>query len=146
PNAVERPKSEPVQGKGEAFHMTIRKRRALPFALAVAALGAMVLASAASATHPRPLAASPIVASLVPSFTECTGTGNRTHGPPLVFPSCNPPTQSSGQLTVGTSDANGASPNFVGKVRYSVVPGNAATPADEADVKLVFTMKDVRNK
>ena len=125
--------------------MTIRKRRALPFALAVAALGAMVLASVASATHPRPLAASPIVASLVPSFTECTGTGNRTHGPPLVFPSCNPPVQTSNNITIGTFDANGANSNFKGSIRLSVkvgVPG----PPEDSDVKIVASMTDVRCK
>ena len=125
--------------------MTIRKRTALPLALALGALGVMVFASVASATHPRPLAASPIVASLVPSFTECTGTGNRTHGPPLVFPSCNPPVQTSNNITVGTFDANGANSNFKGSIRLSVkvgVPG----PPEDSDVKIVSTMTDIRCK
>ena len=125
--------------------MTIRKRTALPLALALGALGVMVFASVASATHPRPLAASPIVASLVPSFTECTGTGNRTHGPPLVFPSCNPPVQTSNNITIGTFDANGANSNFKGSIRLSVkvgVPG----PPEDSDVKIVASMTDVRCK
>jgi hypothetical protein len=125
--------------------MTIRKRTALPLALALGALGAMVLASVASATHPRPLAASPIVASLVPAFNECTGTGNRTHGPPLVFPSCNPPVQTSNNITVGTFDANGANSNFKGSIRLSVkvgVPG----PPEDSDVKIVASMTDIRCK
>jgi len=125
--------------------MTIRKRTALPLALALGALGAMVFASVASATHPRPLAASPIVASLVPAFNECTGTGNRTHGPPLVFPSCNPPVQTSNNITIGTFDANGANSNFKGSIRLSVkvgVPG----PPEDSDVKIVASMTDVRCK
>ena len=125
--------------------MTIRKRTALPLALALGALGAMVLATTASATHPRPLAASPIVASLVPAFNECTGTGNRTHGPPLVFPSCNPPVQTSNNITIGTFDANGANSNFKGSIRLSVkvgVPG----PPEDSDVKIVASMTDVRCK
>ena len=125
--------------------MTIRKRTALPLALALGALGVMVFASVASATHPRPLAASPIVASLVPAFNECTGTGNRTHGPPLVFPSCNPPVQTSNNITIGTFDANGANSNFKGSIRLSVkvgVPG----PPEDSDVKIVANMTDVRCK
>ena len=125
--------------------MTIRKRTALPLALALGALGVMVFASVASATHPRPLAASPIVASLVPSFTECTGTGNRTHGPPLVFPSCNPPVQSSNNITIGTFDANGANSNGKASIRLSVkvgVPG----PPEDSDVKIVANSTDIRCK
>ena len=53
-------------------------------------------------------------ASLVPAYNQCTSP-NRVHGPP-DFPgnasnpdgSCNPPVQTSGQLTVGSPDANGA--------------------------------------
>jgi hypothetical protein len=125
--------------------MTIRKRTVLPLALALGALGAMVLASAAGATHPRPLSASPIVASFVPAFNECVGTGNRTHGPPLVFPSCNPPVQSSNNVTVGTFDANGANSNMKGSIRISVkvgVPGGV----EDSDVKLISSITDVRCK
>jgi hypothetical protein len=101
--------------------------------------------------YPRPLAATPIQVSLVPAYNQCT-TPNRVHGPP-DFPggsnpdgSCNPPAQSSGALTVGTSDANGAAPNFVGTARMSVINGNAATAADEADVRYKLSLKDVRCK
>jgi hypothetical protein len=125
--------------------MTIRKRTALPLALALGALGAMLLASVASATHPRPISATPVTVSLVPAYNECTGAGNRTHGPPLVFPSCNPPVQSSTRLTVGTSDANGAAPNSKGSLQVRVkagVPG----PPDDSDVKLIASITDVRCK
>ena len=74
--------------------MSIRKRMVLPVALALGALGMMVMATAASATHPRPVGASPLRASMVPAYNACAAP-NRTHGPPLAFPSCNPPVQSS---------------------------------------------------
>ena len=58
----------------------------------------------------------------------------------------NPPQQASGQLTVGTPDANSQAANSVGNVRYGVVPGNPATPENEADVQVTVSMTDVRNK
>ena len=67
-----------------------------------------------------------------------------THGPPLGFASCNPPAQASGNLTVGTPDANGQAANSVGSVRFAVVAGDPATGADEADVAMSFSLTDVR--
>jgi hypothetical protein len=96
--------------------------------------------------YARPKGATPIIAALVIAYNQCTGAGNRTHGPPFANPSCNPPVQSSSVLTVGTGDANGASPNFAGNVRFDAVPGNGNTDANEADVRLKTTMTDVRNK
>jgi hypothetical protein len=93
----------------------------------------------------RPKGAGPLRASLVPAFNQCT-TGNRMHGPPLAYASCNPPAQTSGYLTVGEPTANGAAANSVGSVRMSVVNGNAATTADEADVNYVVSITDVRCK
>ena len=83
--------------------------------------------------YPRPTGASPFRASLVPAY-NAVPSPNRMHGPPLAFASCNPPVQSSGSLTVGSPDANGAAANSVGFARYAVMVGNAGTPADEADV------------
>jgi hypothetical protein len=71
---------------------------------------------------------------------------NRTHGAPLNVASCNPPAQASGFLTVGTQDANMRTPNFVGSVRMDVVAGNAATTADEADVKYRVSLTDIRKQ
>ena len=102
--------------------MTIRKRMVLPLALALGALGMMVMATAASATHPRPVGASPLRASMVPAYNACAAP-NRTHGPPLAFPSCNPPVQSSTSLTVGSPDANGAGANSVGFIKLAVKVG-----------------------
>ena len=99
--------------------MSIRKRMVLPVAFAAAALVMMAVASMASATHPRPKGATPLRVSMVPAFNQCT-TPNRTHGPPLAFPSCNPPVQSSTAITVGTPDANGAPANSEGFVKLEV--------------------------
>jgi hypothetical protein len=93
---------------------------------------------------PRAKGATPVRISLVPAFNQCTAS-NRTHGPALTFPSCNPPVRSSGPLTVGTVDANGVASNMEGSVRFRVLNGNAATEADEADVELLTSITDVRN-
>ena len=95
--------------------------------------------------YPRPKSASPLQVSLVPAYNQCT-SANRTHGPPLAHPSCNPPVQSSAQLTVGSPDANGAAANSIGTARMSVVTGNPATAADEADVKYRLNLTDVRRR
>jgi hypothetical protein len=71
---------------------------------------------------------------------------NRTHGPPLVYPSCNPPVQSSTYLTVGTPDANSRTASMVGSVRFEVMSGDPGTPADEADVAIETNVTDVRLK
>ena len=93
---------------------------------------------------PRPKGAGPLRASLVPAYNECT-SANRTHGPALAFPSCNPPVRSSGPLTVGSPDANGFAANSVSFVRYSVLGGDPSSPPDEADVSISVSITDVRN-
>jgi hypothetical protein len=90
--------------------------------------------------------------SLVPAYNACTAP-NRLHGPP-DFPgnasnpdgACNPPVQSSSQLTIGSPDANGAPLKAEGSVKFEAIVGIAATPADEADARFRVTMSDVRNK
>lgn len=122
--------------------MSIRKRTVLPVAFAAAALVMMAVASLASATHPRPKGATPLRVSMVPAFNQCA-TPNRTHGPPLAFPSCNPPVQSSSSITVGTPDANGAPANSEGFVKLEVfvgVPG----PPDDSDVFITANATDIR--
>jgi len=93
---------------------------------------------------PRPKGATPVRAQLVPAFNACS-TPNRTHGPSLVFPSCNPPVQTSSKLTIGAPEANLQPANFSGVVRFITVVGNSATETDEADVKLIVAIADVRN-
>ena len=105
--------------------------------LAVGALALMALSQTAGATHVRPKGASPIRFSLVPAFKACA-TPNRTHGAPLAFPSCNPPVQSSGSLTVGTPDANGSGANATAFVLLKV-----KTTSPE-DVLISGTITDVR--
>ncbi len=93
----------------------------------------------------RPKGASPLRVSLVPAYATC-GTPNGSHGAPLAFPSCAPPAQVSSLLTVGTFDANGANADAIASVRLDAVPGDPATPADEADVQLRASSTDVRLK
>jgi hypothetical protein len=107
-------------------------------------LGAMCLivlliVQAAGASHVRPKGASPLSASLVPSFKACASP-NRTHGAPLAFPSCNPPVQSSNFLTVGSPDANGAPANSVASILLKV-----KTTSPE-DVFITSSGTDIRCK
>jgi len=117
--------------------MTIKRKMVLPLALAVGALGLMAVSQVASGSHVRPKGATPLSASLVPSFKACA-TPNRTHGAPLAFPSCNPPVQSSGFLTVGSPDANGAPANSVGNILLKV---KITSPED---VIITSSISDVR--
>jgi hypothetical protein len=104
--------------------------------------------------YPRPIGATPMRVSLVPAFNQCTtANDNRLHGPP-DFPgnatnpdvSCNPPTQTSSQLTVGSPDANGAAANSVGYAKLSTLVGNPGTSADEADARITLSITDVRKR
>jgi hypothetical protein len=94
---------------------------------------------------PRPKGASPIRASLVPAFNTCSSPNSR-HGAPLDSRSCRPPVQSSSVLTIGAPDVNNLAANFTGTVRLTAVVGNGATEADEADVRILVTLTDVRNR
>jgi predicted acyl esterase len=97
----------------------------------------------APAIYARPRGASPTQVSLVPAYRACTSPVT-THGGPLASGSCRPPQPSSGSLTVGTSDANGQGPGFVGSVELEVVPDDLLTPVGEADVRLTASLTDVR--
>ena len=113
-------------------------------ALALAALGALAIAQGADATHPRPKGATPMRFALVPAYDQCAAP-NRTHGPPLAFPSCNPPAEASDFLTVGTPDSNGAAANSVGFMKFEVHVGAPGAPAD-SNVLLTLQVSDVRCK
>ena len=108
---------------------TAKRRMVLPLALAVGAMGLMVMTSIAGASHPRPQGATPLRVPLVPAFNQCAAA-NRTHGPPLAFPSCNPPVPGSNFVTVGTPDANGAPAKSQGFVKVAVRtnPGPPPSP------------------
>ena len=84
--------------------------------------------------YARPQCATPIHASLVPSYQPCSSP-NRVHAAPLSFNSCSPPEPTSQFLTVGTPDSNAAAANFAGSLRLRALLGNPDTPADEADVE-----------
>ena len=90
--------------------------------------------------YPRPAGATPLRVSLVTAYDECTAP-NRTHGPPLDFDSCNPPTRTSDHLTVGTADSNGQVVRYEGHVRLNTIVGNPSTPGDQADVAIDFFSK-----
>jgi hypothetical protein len=95
--------------------------------------------------YARPKGATPVLTALAVAYKPCIAQ-NRTHGPPLSAGSCNPPTQSSDYLTVGTLDSNGQKAGATAWVRQDVRVGNPSTPADEADVQLRLSLSDVRNK
>jgi plastocyanin len=97
--------------------------------------------------YPRPRSATPLRASLALAYRQCqAASANRTHGPPLEHPSCTPPAQASDWLTVGTPDANGPAANSIGSARLVALTGDPGTPADEADVRLVTSITDVRSR
>ena len=119
-------------------------RRSMRFATMFGGLATLCLLIAApvQATHPRPAGATPIRLSLVPAYSHCAAP-NRTHGPPLAFPSCDPPAQTSAQATLATPDAYGGAANFNSYVRLkaaSVTPG----PPDEADIYIRSPLDGVR--
>jgi Tol biopolymer transport system component len=95
--------------------------------------------------YPRPKGAAQVETSLVLAYKPCNSP-NRVHGPPLAAPSCNPPSQDFQMVTVGTLDSNGLPAKFAGLVRLTAMVGNAATPANEADVKFETSLKDIRCK
>jgi hypothetical protein len=96
-------------------------------------------------TYPRPKGATPLRVPLVPASKACT-TPNTSHGAPLADGSCAPPQLTSGQLTTGTPDSNGLPVRMDASLQVSAIPGNPATPQNEADVKIEAHLNDVFNK
>ncbi len=121
-----------------------KRRFTVMLVVALSATAMMIMAAVAQGVHPRPKGATPIRVSLVPAFTSCT-TPNRSHGPPLAFPSCNPPVQTSTAVTVGEITANGAAANAEGYVKLSVIVG-VPGPPDDSDVAITSNATDVRCK
>ncbi len=102
--------------------------------------------SEAPSGYPRPKGATPLRVPLVPAHQECTAP-NRTHGAPLSFPSCEPPVQTSQDLTVGTPDANKKPAGSTGSVLLRVVScPECASPLPTADVRIDASITDVRNR
>ena len=90
--------------------------------------------------YPRPKGATPLRVPLVPAFRQCTAP-DRTHGPPLAFPSCalarrrRRATSPSARPT-----PNGAAANFSGFVRYDVLAGAPGAP-DDSDVSITVGLQ-----
>ncbi len=95
--------------------------------------------------YPRPRGATPLRVPLVPAYRQCS-TPNSQHGAPLAFGSCSPPQPTSGQLTVGTPDANGTAAKSIGSIIYQAIPGDPSSPANEADVSVTASVTDVRRR
>ena len=96
-------------------------------------------------SYPRPKGATPFYGSLATAYKPCTAP-DRTHGPPLGYPSCSSLQMTSDYLTVGTGDSNQRPARNEGHLRLGVVPGIPSTTADEADVALEFFSDDVFTK
>jgi TolB protein len=91
------------------------------------------------AAQVRPLAATPMYLTLVPAFNECTSP-TTTHEPPLSLASCVPARASNSDLTVGEPQVNGKSPNSVGSVRISAIPGDLQFAINVTDVRCARTI------
>jgi len=89
-------------------------------------------------SHVRPISASPIYVSLVPSFQECTAA-NRAHGPPLAYGSCTPPAMRSPNLTIRVPNGESRSKGFV---RMAARLGPAGGP-DDTDIRLRLSLSNV---
>jgi hypothetical protein len=96
-----------------------------------------------TAGYPRPKGATPMYLSLVPAAKPCSAP-NRTHGPPLVFGSCNPVGPESPNLIAGVGDGNVALSKSVGSVGMRVLAGAPGGP-DDSDVELRFSLTNVMN-
>ena len=92
-------------------------------------------------SYPRPRGATPFRASLTTAYNQCTAS-DRTHGPPLAFPSCASPQKSSAHLTVGTGDSNGKPALNEGYLTLTTLVGAPGGP-DDADVGISLFMDDV---
>jgi len=91
--------------------------------------------------YPRPRGATPFRVSLTPAFRQCTSP-DRQHGAPIAVGSCAPPVQTSGQLTIGSPDANGQAANSQGALLYRVTPGDVEVNVDVTDVRRQGTLAD----
>jgi hypothetical protein len=95
--------------------------------------------------YAHPLGASPLRASLVPTFRPCeTTAANSRHGGPLNFTSCHSPQPNSSTVTVGR--------NSLGFVRWVVCPAGTTeafcNPSSgtlpKPDVRLTGSIRDVK--
>jgi Tol biopolymer transport system component len=94
-----------------------------------------------SSIYVRPKGGSPFYASLVPAYQTCSSP-NRVHGAPLAYSSCNPPAQSSPNLTVGTPDANLQGAKSVSHAKLLTLTGDIQISADITDVRNTSDLSD----
>jgi hypothetical protein len=120
----------------------ITGKRMVPLALAMSALGVLVVASLANAAHMRPKAANQIKVALVPAFNPSDNTS--THGPPLGAPSGPPVPSGLGAGTGGgTPVTDGAANMDNAFVKIQVFQG-VVGPPDTSDVLITSNVTDVR--
>jgi Tol biopolymer transport system component len=101
--------------------------------------------------YPRPQAGAQFRVPLAVAYRRCT-VPNRTHGPALDGPSCNPALPLSSWLTVGTMEANGFPQQMSGHFRMTVckdgvtATGICSTPPTMTapDVRVEVEVTDVR--
>jgi len=109
--------------------MSSRNRKSIGLLTIVAAVGMLVAAQTASAVIIRPNSATPLNASMVLAYTQCT-TGTppgEIHNPNnLPGAACTPPAVVTPRLTAGGK--NGTAANFKGFVKLVVTPGNVQFP------------------
>jgi hypothetical protein len=118
-------------------------RRAVASGVEIAVAMAVVLVLAvqpAGASHPRTKSTAPLRVSLVPAYTACVAP-DRTHGPPLAFPSCSSPQQASSRLTAGNPPTQAA--QLVGDWRVHPIAG-VPGPPDDSQARILSSVEDVR--
>ena len=105
----------------------LRHRPSLVTMVGLTGLGVIVVAQAASASHPRPKGATPLRASLVPAYNQCAAP-NRTHGAPQ--PDTTVLMNAVARLWLA---------NALGFVLFRVLP-----PSFNGEVRVTATISDVR--
>ena len=84
--------------------------------------------------------------ALVPAYQRVHDRPTARMGRPSPSPRATRRARTSPQLTVGSPDANGKAANSSGSVKFEALPGVSSTPADEADVRIVVSITDVRRR
>jgi plastocyanin len=86
-------------------------------------------------------------APLALAYRPCDGAAaNRLHGGALDHAACSPPAQVSEYLTVGTFAANSRVTRSVSSIRLRAEPGDPGTTEDDANVQIVASITDVRER
>jgi len=119
------------------------KRMAL--SLALGSMLALVFASTALATHPRPGGGTPMRVPLVPAYKQCpTLSANTSHAPPLAFPACTPPVQNSNLLTTHATGNGGGSARLDVFCTDGQTPPCTGVAGDQEDINVVASATDVQ--